>query len=506
MNTAAVAKELRALLPAFVATLVTIMLATQTDPHVRLRLLLLVACLGPIVLGSMSIGHEYAYRTLTLMLGQPVARARLFATKAAVLMPMVAAIAVAVFFALPDGLERFEDARGQTGALLILAPLCGLCLAPALSMLCRSSLAAMVFTIAIPVLVTMAAQIAGTATHGFGNPRAVNEFAFAVTWPAIALLCLAGGFLTWHLFRRLQAIEGLTELELPSVMRGEAVRRPVARVHGPWSALIRKELRLQQLAYVVAFLYVIAASGIWSLQVYAPEFPRIPIEALSLMYSGLLAILIGAVASAEERQLGTLAAQLLQPLAMWKQWAVKVGTVVGVSLLLAIALPLLVNALVETPDARLVPAAPYGVRHLQRALVPMIVLTSASLYVSSLSSSGIRAMIASIPAIVAGGLVSMIASSLLMPATLQAVRDAVVGSPQAERVAAYRTIQWVTDAGLLVGLVLFAATAFWLGYANHRRLDRSPSTLVVQVAILAAIVAGIAVLPLVVFLTLRPGA
>jgi hypothetical protein len=506
VSAAAIGKEVRALLPAFAAALVTIMLATQTDAHVRLRLLLFVACLGPIALGSMSIGHEYAYRTLTLMLGQPIARARLFATKAAVLLPMVAAIAIAVFFALPEGLDRFEGARGQTGALLILAPLCGLCLAPALSMMCRSPLAAIVFTIAVPALVTMAAQIAGTATHGFRNPRAVNEFAFAVTWPVIALLCLAGGLLTWHLFRRLQAVEGLTELELPSVLRSEAARRPVARVHGPWSALIRKELRLQQLAYVVAFLYAIAASGIWGLQVYAPEFPRIRIEALSMMYSGLLAILIGAVASAEERQLGTLAAQLLQPIAVWKQWAVKVGTVVGLSLLLAIALPLLVSALIETPDTRLVSAAPHGVRHLQRALVPMIVLTSASLYVSSLSSSGIRAMIASIPAIVAGGLVSMVASSSLMSATLRAVRDDVVGSPQAERVAAYRTIQSMTDAGLLVSLVLFAATAFWLGYANHRRLDRSPSTLLVQVVILAAVVAGIAVLPMVVFLTMRPGA
>jgi hypothetical protein len=506
VNTVAFSKELRALLPAFAATLATITLATQTDLHLQVRLLLLVAGLGPIVLGSLSIGHEYAYRTLTLMLGQPITRARLFATKAAVLVPMVAAIAVAVFFALPEGLERVEGARGQARALLILAPLCGLCLAPALSMLCRSPLAAIVFTIALPGVVTMAAQIAGTAIHGFRNPRAVNEFAFAVAWPAIALLCLGGALMTWHLFHRLQTLEGQTELQLPAWLRSEAAARPVARVRGPWNALIRKELRLQQLAYVVAFLYVIGASGIWGLQVYAPEFPRIQIEALSMMYSGLLAILIGAVASAEERQLGTLPAQLLQPIAMWKQWTAKVGTVVGLSLLLTIALPLLVNALIAPPYAIAVSAGPHGMRYLQRAFVPLIILTSGSLYVSSLSSSGIRAMVASMPAIVAGGLVGMIASSMLMRATLRAVRDVVVGSPMAERIAADRAIQSVTDAGLLAGLVLFAATAFWLGYTNHRRLDRSWSTLVLQVAILAAVIAGIAVLPMMVFLSLRPGA
>jgi hypothetical protein len=45
------------------------------------------------------------------MLAQPISRARLFATKAAVLLPMVAAIAAAVSFALPEGFAPSGNAQ-----------------------------------------------------------------------------------------------------------------------------------------------------------------------------------------------------------------------------------------------------------------------------------------------------------------------------------------------------------------------------------------------------------
>ena len=43
----------------------------------------------------------------------------------------------------------------------------------------------------------------------------------------------------------------------------------------------------------------------------------------------MLALLIGSLASAEERQLGTLEWQGLLPMASWKQWAAKVGDGAG---------------------------------------------------------------------------------------------------------------------------------------------------------------------------------
>lgn len=500
MNAAVFRKELRALFPVFFAALVTLALATRTARVFHLFLVLSVSVLGPIVLGAMVIGHEYAHRTLTLMLAQPISRARLLAAKAAVLFPMVAVIAAAVFFALPEGFAFPGSAQRDALTVLVLAPLCGLCLAPALSILCRSPLAAVVFTIAIPGLVMLFAQIAGTAINGFRNPLAVNDFTFAVTWPTIALLCLAGAVATWLLFQRLQAIEGHAEFQLPAWLGSESPVRSAPRVHSAWSALVRKELRLQQLAYVVSVLYLLAAGAIWALQEYAPEFPRIPVEALSVMYSGLVAMLIGSVASAEERQLGTLPAQLLQPIAAWKQWGLKVATVVGLSLLLAIALPLLVGSLVGTGDNHVMP----NMRFFKQAMVPLIIVTSISLYVSSLSSSGIRAMVASLPVIAGGLYFTALASDILVRAARRTMTSAMEGITSADRVAVFGRLQSVTDTALLAGMVLIAVTALWFGYLNHRRIDRPGSAAVVQAAILAAAVVFVAVLPAIVILALGP--
>lgn len=52
-------------------------------------------------------------------------------------------------------------------------------------------------------------------------------------------------------------------------------------------------------------------------------------------------MLIGALASAEERGLGTLHWQMLQPYAAWKQWTIKVATALTLTALLGVALPAL---------------------------------------------------------------------------------------------------------------------------------------------------------------------
>ena len=66
-----------------------------------------------------------------------------------------------------------------------------------------------------------------------------------------------------------------------------------------------------------------------------PGLPEFPLAGVGILYGALLAVLIGSLASAEERQNGTLEWQLLLPMAAWKQWAVKVGTVLVLTALLS---------------------------------------------------------------------------------------------------------------------------------------------------------------------------
>jgi ABC-type transport system involved in multi-copper enzyme maturation permease subunit len=494
-------KEVRALLPAFAATLVTIGLAAGADVHFRVRLILLLLCFGSIALGSISIGHEYSHRTLTLLLAQPRRRGELLMAKAAVLVPMVVAIAVAAALALPRNF--IAASGGDVHALLVLAPLCALCLAPLLSMLCRSALAAMVFTVAIPGVFMALGEVMGFLLHGSTDPRAVDAYRLAFVWRGLSIVCAGGAAATWLVFNRLQAIEGHGELEAPRWLRRQPAARQVRRVHSPWASLFRKELRLQQLSFVVVALYLAGAMAAQALEVYAPDFPRVPVEALSLMYSGLLAVLIGAVASAEERQLGTLPSQLLQPVAPWKQWAVKAGTAIGLTLLLAIALPILVNQLIGSPEADLP-----TIRFIKRTLLPMTILTSLSLYVSSLSSSGVRAMVAALPVIIVTGLSGMIMSDFATRVVHRAYPLRWTAPDTREVITARAArLNWMsslTDAAIIAGLLTLAATAVWLAFQNHRRIDRSPRAVVVQLGIFAAVLAVMAVVPGLIWFAFRP--
>jgi hypothetical protein len=133
--------------------------------------------------------------------------------------------------------------------------------------------------------------------------------------------------------------------------------------------------------------------------------------ALSALYLGLLALLIGSLASAEERQLGTHEWQLLMPLPMWQQWAVKAATVLGVSLTLGVALPMALSY------------APIFDEEMRTGTNIWLLLglaggvSTAGLYVSSLSGSGVRAMATAFPVLVLVAIVSQagIAAALWLP-------------------------------------------------------------------------------------------
>src|SRR5206468_3689257 len=82
-----VAKEIRALLPIWIASAIAIAAAVMSGP--RHNLGLMAYGFGSVTLGAQSIGHEYTNRTLTLLLSQPCSRRRLLLLKLAVLSVML---------------------------------------------------------------------------------------------------------------------------------------------------------------------------------------------------------------------------------------------------------------------------------------------------------------------------------------------------------------------------------------------------------------------------------
>lgn len=374
-----VTKEVRALLPAWLACLGALSAsAAVSDPRIRVFAVLAFG-VGSVALGALSIGHEYTHRTLTQLLSQPVGRGRLYLVKLGVLAAMllpIGAVAYGVVFNTSE-LSGFT----RSAMVWLLPVLCGLFIAPLLTMMCRSTLAGVVFAIAIPGVMVILIDVLLVTTYGMaaaGTPE-LQRLRLVVLSRAMLGFCGIAAVLGWRMFMRLEAIEGRDpELHLfvPLALADARARHPI------W-LLAKKELRLQQMSLVVAGLYLLVWSAESALRYLVPAFPGPPLAVLSVLYGGLLAMLIGSLASAQERQLGTLEWQLLLPIATWKQWAVKAGMALGLATVLSFALPALLAA--------------GEIRISEWHLGIVILLTVGSLYISSVSGSGLRALLLSLP-------------------------------------------------------------------------------------------------------------
>ena len=117
----------------------------------------------------MSIGQEYMDRTLPLLLTVPVRRERLLLVKLGVLGAMLLTLGVVAYTYV---FAPFFPAHRQAERLVtcLLPVLYGLCLAPWLTMVCRSPVAGAVVTAAIPfVLMTLAVSVEVPGRSGLGG-------------------------------------------------------------------------------------------------------------------------------------------------------------------------------------------------------------------------------------------------------------------------------------------------------------------------------------------------
>jgi len=382
-------KEARALLPLWLASAVAVVVATAAGSGLLFLAGLCAFALGSAGLGAFSVGHEYAHGTLGALLAQPCARSRLLLAKAVVLVPSLAGLALLAWLMLlrANAIESGAAPEARTLTILLLPPLLGLCVAPWLTMVCRSAVAGVVFTLAIPTAFWTAGQVTQAAAYGMVEVPFGDGLDFLSLWTGTLVASAVGLVAGQRMFFTLEAIDGSREMALAGLLPRWATRTGTAarrRRRHPLVALVGKEIRLQQPTFIVASLYLLAWAGI-----AIAGLSSVAVEgflAITVLYGGLIALLAGAVASAEERAFGTLASQVLQPVAAWKQWAVKMSTAFALTVVLAIVLPL---ALERTHPV-------IGETPVNWMLVGLsLVLTSSSLYVSSLCTGGLRAALLS---------------------------------------------------------------------------------------------------------------
>jgi hypothetical protein len=457
-----VTKEIRALLPTWLASMLVLVAARMLGDPKFYAMGLLVCGFAAVALGALSIGHEYTHRTLALLLAQPSTRARLLLTKLLVLVPMLLTLTVTAWVGLLNPLHGQLNVRGPGGGswstpvVIFLPILVSLCLAPLLTMLCRSALAGMVFSVCVPPLMVLAAQLLALATHGWAgvNTDAAERFTVGAFWGGMAVVSAAATVSNWLVFRRLEAIDGpLQDLQLPGTWRRTAATVP-ERLHPFW-LLVRKELRLQQMAFVVGGLYLVGWVALSSARYFMPEVFGLPLGVLAVSYIGLQALLIGSLASAEERHLGTLQWQVLLPVATWRQWAVKAGTAFTLALALGIGWTVLLSSLHPSADDIHVNPLYFGA---------VIVLTASSLYVSTLCGSGVKALLLSLFGI---PFVLLLLKWLDLGLNV-ALKPVGVWQWPATREAQSLSL-W-----LFVGMTAgYVALLLWFGLLNHRSVERA---------------------------------
>jgi hypothetical protein len=469
------AKEVRALLPAWAASVCVVAASAVIDDSRLVGLAVLAYGLGSIALGAQAMGHEYSSRTLGVLLAQPFDRRRILLVKVVVLASMIATLTLLAWAVLMRREEILRpDIWRSTSTLLLAAPL-GLFVAPFLTMLCRGPLAGMVFTVAAPGLLLIFGDLIGLQRYGSGGGALIDEFKIKVLWWGTLAGSAIAALASWQMFMRLEAIDGRgADLSLPDWRHlgghaEETQPETAVRVRHPAWLLVNKELHLQQMTFVVASLYILSWIGVSLLRTSVPDFPELPLAPLSLLYSVLLAGLIGSLASAEERQLGTIEWQMLLPMPAWQQWSIKVGTVLALVLVLGIGLPVGLWYLSPSAAEFRIP-----VRAWREMTVVLVWLTTSSLYVSSLCGSGVKAAVLNLPALFGTVMFVRAAIALAYEMPYPAIVPKIYVSSQT-----WATI--MTSAALTLTIAI-AALVLRFAFGNHRSAERAPRRISRQVA------------------------
>ena len=453
-----IAKEFRALLPLWAACMLAIGLYPLADSNIIESVAVLAYAFGSLALGAHVIGHEHAHHTLGILLAQPIDRRRLLLTKLAVLSPLLATMGLAAWLVLPAWSEpqtRLSPA--------FLPPLGALFAAPWFTMLFRNPHGGALVTSMVAAWSLLVTTMMTAAVRGVSYGEA-EQAAFEVWLPAIYAFGVVTAIPAWRMFMRLEAIEGGgREIHLPRWF-GTAAS---PRAGNPVWQLVKKELRLQQLAFVMAGLYV-ATWAAWSLRMSLAVESMEPAERIAgplmAVYLAGVALLVGSLASAEERRCGMLESQQLLPMSASRQWAIKTAVALVVALAIAIGLPAML-VLAGGPAGALRGELPQPL--MGAALIVMV--TTCSLYVSSLSSSGVRAL--------AAAFAFVMATFVLLE---------FVGREMVRRFS--HSITDVDGPAIILTSVTFTAILMAFAAANHRTSSWTARRVVWQLACAAAVI------------------
>lgn len=491
---ARIIKETRAVAPVFglilLGVIVPPLLWNRDVALVVGNFMFTICCL---LLGASCFGNEYQWRTMPLLLSQPVPRRKLWNEKMFVL-------AVALLLGLLTYLACIPlDSDSRWFAILMCV--CVFCTAAYTALEVKNTLLAAIMIVGIPL--ALAGMLAclfwvidqllhtdfgigighrigsylqkNSPTTGIFLEDAMENHPYFWLCTATTIYCAVLYRAGYVKFMKLQAIDAQSrEVALPTKIEaflGRSLKGLLPGYSGPWTSLFRKELQVQKAGFLVAgvgCIVSILAGLAWD--VHNSEI----LMGVALAPVAILVFVIPLITPgtcvAEERNWGVGEWQRALPASARQQWVAKLLTVFFTCALLGVALPALMWFF-EGWVLRL----PNGVEHwhsgsgqpsnggdMRALLVYALIyclMCSLGVFTSSASRSTIKAILMTLGLMLAAGAVAAIIAPMLAKGILY-----ITGIPH---YAAYHEINvlWWADAALLVllGLVHF------LAYANYRK-------------------------------------
>jgi hypothetical protein len=374
-------KEIRLLLPAWMAALVAALL-----PLVKWHDLNgawpFVFGLGILVLALSPFGQEMSCGTFGLLLVQPEERRRFWRIKAGLL--AVALVSVWSLSALCLSASKFRiglfPEMLRTSTLMTLLAFSGGLWS---TLLLRDMMASLFCTILAPAAILAATFL---CVGHWIDPQSSR---FSNIASCVLAAYLMGGF-WWarRLFLGAQEV-GWTggQISLTTV-RGVSLRWLAFELKGGQNrliALVKKELQLQEFTMVlVPFLALLYLAGLAIIH-FAPHWlpKEVVAGGIPAMWLAVVPLVIGCVAVAEERRLNTLEGLLCLPISRRNQFAVKLAVALVLGIVLGGIIPWFLLDL-------------YGMRSngfgLQNAVEVAAIVTGIAFYGSSISRGVLQAL------------------------------------------------------------------------------------------------------------------
>jgi hypothetical protein len=176
----------------------------------------------------------------------------------------------------------------------------------------------------------------------------------------------------------------------------------------------------------------------------------------------------------------------------WQQWIIKASLAVGLALVLGVGLPVALSHIHLAEDIR-AQGTPifWNSPWVARMSWTIVMLTVASLYVSSLCTGGVRAIVASLPVIFAGGLIYGFFSTPYLGGRMW-LSTQLFGVPRLRRTPQdfMGPIAFMNSVETYLLLAAGAAVALLLlrfGLSNHRSAERGLQRVVKQSVAIAAL-------------------